>query len=480
MFLDGDLVKDVTAHPETRAIAETMASVFDLQHRPDLRHILTITTDDGEVQGSGWMIPKSLDELIQRRQVTEILARETGTTITRSPEHGAISLLGMHELRHDFANGDQDRLDAFDEIWRRCSSEDTAFVQGWIDPQYDRRKPAAQTDLIRVVEKNGKGIVVRGVKSIATQGAYANTILVGTFPRPGLSPDQIMYFAVPANHPGMKIVCRPSHSKHDRENNPLAGRGDELDSMLVFDDSFIPWENVIAQGIPPAATVRLFHRLSQFLHWDVLIRQGVRAEYILGAASNVVDSLGTGQIPAVKDHLAELIRFLETIRAFLTAAETLAVPSSWTGTYRPNSLQITAGRTYAAQNWQHMHELLQDLCGSGLLMQPTPADYANEEISPWLNRVHEGVGFTAEERSRIFRLVWDMTATETSARSHIYERFNSAPWFVTRTQLFDRYDRQREKMLALKLAGVDPQKAQVELGQIERPWGSHLDAVNKS
>ncbi len=47
-------------------------------------------------------------------------------------------------------------------------------------------------------------------------------------------------------------------------------------------------------------------------------------------------------------------------------------------------------------------------------------------------------------------------------------------------QLFDRYDRQREKMLALKLAGVDPQKAQVELGQIERPWGSHLDAVNKS
>jgi 4-hydroxyphenylacetate 3-monooxygenase len=327
------------------------------------------------------------------------------------------------------------------------------------------------------VEKNAKGIVVRGVKAIATQAPYANEILVGSFPRPGLSPDQIMYFIVPANHPGLKIASRPSHSKDNRENNPWAARGDELDAALIFDDALIPWERVMAAGIAPDAADRLFHRLCQFLHWSVLIRQGIKAEILLGAASNVVDAIGTGRIPAVRDTLAELVRFQETIRAFLTASEVLAVPNSWTGTMRPNSIQVTAGRAYAAENWSRIVSLVQDLAGAGLMMQPDAEDYANPEIGPWMERMHQAVGFTAQEKSRIFRLVWDLTSTEAASRANFYERMNSAPWFITRSQLYDRYDRHRAKMAALRIAGIDPDKAIVDLGQIERPWGAHLDAV---
>ncbi len=45
IWLEGERVKDVTAHPRLRGTALTVAELYDLQHRPELRDTLSFAFD---------------------------------------------------------------------------------------------------------------------------------------------------------------------------------------------------------------------------------------------------------------------------------------------------------------------------------------------------------------------------------------------------------------------------------------------------
>src|SRR6266702_6039535 len=45
IWLEGERVKDVTAHPRLRGAAATIAGLYALQHQPDLRERLTFALD---------------------------------------------------------------------------------------------------------------------------------------------------------------------------------------------------------------------------------------------------------------------------------------------------------------------------------------------------------------------------------------------------------------------------------------------------
>ena len=49
----------------------------------------------------------------------------------------------------------------------------------------------------------------------------------------------------PMGAPGLKHICRASH-RRDRsaEDYPSTARFDEIDTLLVFDDVTIPWEDI--------------------------------------------------------------------------------------------------------------------------------------------------------------------------------------------------------------------------------------------
>src|SRR3546814_11439068 len=91
---------------------------------------------------------------------------------------------------------------------------------------------------------------VRGVKAIGTGTPFADYIHVGVFFRPGIVSEQIIYAALPTNTPGVTLVCRESTVKESNVEHPLAARGDELDTVILFDDVFIPWNRVFHLGNP--------------------------------------------------------------------------------------------------------------------------------------------------------------------------------------------------------------------------------------
>ena len=86
LWLDGERVDDVTTHPGLSGFAQTMADVYDLQHDDRYRDRLTMESPtSGDLVSLGYVLPKSIDELIARREMIEFLARRSGGTLGRLP-----------------------------------------------------------------------------------------------------------------------------------------------------------------------------------------------------------------------------------------------------------------------------------------------------------------------------------------------------------------------------------------------------------
>jgi aromatic ring hydroxylase len=68
-----------------------------------------------------------------------------------------------------------------------------------------------------------------------------------------------------------------------------------------------------------------------------------------------------------------------------------------------------------------MCELMREICGSGIIMQPSENDLANPEIRRYLDRYMRGKDVDVEYKSRLFRLAHDLAASSFGMRQDIYE-----------------------------------------------------------
>ena len=156
----------------------------------------------------------------------------------------------------------------------------------FLDVQGDRSDPdtVAETPMLRMVDTNDDGIVVRGWKAIGTGVAFANEIFMGVLWKPGAVAEQIVFALVPANDPRRHARRAPVARRQpdaDPFDRPLASRGDELDGMAYFDDVLIPWDRVFHVGNPDHAKFYP-QRLFDWIHVETQIRHVVNAEMIAG------------------------------------------------------------------------------------------------------------------------------------------------------------------------------------------------------
>ena len=74
VWLDGERGDDVTTHPGLAGCARALAEVFDLQHDPAYQDLLTIESPTtGERVSRGYALPRSVEELVRRREMIEYL-----------------------------------------------------------------------------------------------------------------------------------------------------------------------------------------------------------------------------------------------------------------------------------------------------------------------------------------------------------------------------------------------------------------------
>jgi 4-hydroxyphenylacetate 3-monooxygenase/anthranilate 3-monooxygenase (FAD)/4-hydroxyphenylacetate 3-monooxygenase len=87
-----------------------------------------------------------------------------------------------------------------------------------------------------------------------------------------------------------------------------------------------------------------------------------------------------------------------------------------------------------------MTELLREICGSGIIMQPSENDLANPEIRAYLDKYMRGKGVGVDYKSRLFRLAHELGASSFGMRQDIYEYWHGGDPARNRINLLRSYD----------------------------------------
>ncbi len=214
-----------------------------------------------------------------------------------------------------------------------------------------------------------------------------------------------------------------------------------MDAIVIFEDVLVPWDRVFLLGDVElcnnafAATNAVVHMMHQ-----VVTKNVAKSEFVVGLASMMVETLGSGQVPQVRERVAELIMDLEVMRACLRASEADAALDEW-GVMCPNRPPLDVARNLFPRMYPRMIEILQLLGSSNLMAIPTEADF-DSDVAADLDHYLGTEDATGRDRVRLFRLAWDVACSAFGSRQVLYERFFFGDPSRMASALYDTYDRE--------------------------------------
>ena len=432
IYINGEQVKDVTTYPGLRNGIKTLASLYDMQHDPALRDEMTYTSPTtGDRVGLSFITPTTLEELERRRVMMTNWARTTKGMMGRTPDFLNVSFMAMAAAGDYYAQNRPEFKKNIQAYYEHIRENDLVLTHTLVNLQRNRTPTGAliedSTDIaLSVVKETDAGIVVNGARVLATL-PLADEIAV--YPArshvlPQGAPGATSFaFSIPCNAPGLKFLCRESFDlERSHFDHPLGSRFEEMDATAFFDNVLVPWEKVFLLG-----DVELCNNMSmstrQYVHsgHQVVAKNVVKCEFILGLANLMVETLGSGQQPQVQQLMAEIIENLEVTKACLRAAEADAAIDRW-GVMCPAEFPLMIARQLFIRMYPRMAEILHLLGSSSLMALPTEADM-NGPLASDIERYLETDTASAEERVRIFRLAWDTCCSAFGSRQILYERF---------------------------------------------------------
>ena len=160
------------------------------------------------------------------------------------------------------------------------------------------------------VDEDSTGITVRGAKMLGTGSIMANEVLVANI-QP-LQPGEEKYaisFAVPMGHPGVKMMSRRSYeaAATTEYDYPLSAHLDENDALIYFDEVHVPWERVFIYRDTDLCRAQFSDTYAHYLqNYQAQIRLMVKMQFLVGVAHKVAETIGTVNIPHVREQLGNL------------------------------------------------------------------------------------------------------------------------------------------------------------------------------
>ncbi|MCZ6632360.1 MAG: 4-hydroxyphenylacetate 3-hydroxylase, partial [bacterium] len=287
IYLHGEQVDDVTIHPAFCGISQTVASLYDLAADPENGMIFT-APETGRDSNKVYMIPRSQDDLKDRRQAITRWARSTNGLIGRGPDHVGGFLAGFASFPQFFGRF----ADNITRFYHQVLEENLFVTYVIIPPQIDRSKTAREQEeaflQVGVYTEQDSGIVIRGAQMLGTNTAVSDHLFVSCIVplKPG-DEDYALSLVVPISTPGLKLHCRPPYAsdKPSTFDYPLSTRFDEIDVLAVFDDVFVPWEQVFIYRDVEKLRAQFFETPAHVLgNTQAQIRLVVKLKFILGLA----------------------------------------------------------------------------------------------------------------------------------------------------------------------------------------------------
>jgi 4-hydroxyphenylacetate 3-monooxygenase len=86
VYIGGELVEDVTAHPAFRNAAQSFAMIYDRKRDPENRDLMTFE-EDGETFSTYFLLPRTREDLQRRFETHRRIASWTHGLLGRSPDN---------------------------------------------------------------------------------------------------------------------------------------------------------------------------------------------------------------------------------------------------------------------------------------------------------------------------------------------------------------------------------------------------------
>ena len=176
VWLDGERVHDVTAHPALTKMAHELARIYDLQHSDEYRGQMTfVSPDTGNRCSLSWLLPRSHEDLKKKRRNSEIWNEQSWGQLGRSPDILAPHIITLYNMRGSLAEVENPHCDFGENIvnyHRYCMENDLFLTHALGDPQVDRSEQPQNEEravleeeiALHVVEETNEGVIVHGAK----------------------------------------------------------------------------------------------------------------------------------------------------------------------------------------------------------------------------------------------------------------------------------------------------------------------------
>src|SRR5712691_10084181 len=429
IWIYGERVKDVTTHPAFRNTIRMLARLYDALHDQRKGTLCTETdTGSGGYTHKFFRASRDAEDLVGARDAIAEWARVTYGWMGRSPDYKA-AFLATLGANSDFYEPFQENA----KRWYKKVQEEVTFVNhAIVNPPFDRNKQLEEVrDVYMHVEKETDGgLVVSGAKVVATTSTLTNyNFIANNGALPIKTKDFAFVCIVPTDAPGVKLFCRPSYEMTAAAvgspfDYPLSTRLDEYDSIIVFDRVFVPWENVFAYG--DIDKVNNFFPRSGFLPrfmFHGCTRLAVKLDFIAGLLLKGVEATGAKDFRGVQAQVGEVLAWRNCFWGLTDAMARTTIP--WTPGYvLPNLDYGLAYRVMASIAYPKIKEIIENTLASALIYLPSSAmDFKVPELKPLLDQFVRGSnGYTAEDRVKLMKLMWDAIGTEFGGRHELYER----------------------------------------------------------
>jgi 4-hydroxybutyryl-CoA dehydratase/vinylacetyl-CoA-Delta-isomerase len=407
-FFDGDLVEDAGAHALIGASVDWVARSYDRYY--------------SAAGGSNPMfaMPQTTEQL--QAQMDMLLVADP----TASSTAGAMALRAVAASLASVNSAYQGRLERFLDAVR----------------EGDRRIAVAQTDIggLRVVSRTPDGVVISGGKQHVVGAAIVHELFV--VPSRQVGPDEAdraIACAVPVNAPGVKLVSTTTQPRaHDTRHFPYSREHSVPDSLVIFEDVFVPNERVFLNG-----EVQHSGDLGETLGvWDRARSTAVQAdqaEILLGVATSIAEMNGVAEASHIRDKLATMAVYARMCRAGWEAALAHAHTNA-AGTVVPDDSFIYSTRAYGVTNYSEMAGWVHDIGGGLILTAPSIADYENEATHMYVEKyMSTGATVRGEDRLRMFHLIRDLTADTYAGWSKLNNQMIGGGLFAQKLSALDTY-----------------------------------------
>jgi 4-hydroxyphenylacetate 3-monooxygenase len=441
VFLAGQRVADVVAHPAFAGAARTVASLYDLAVDPSSD--MAYQADSGARANRVFLIPRSRADLEARRLASTRWALATHGFFGRGPDHVAGFLAGFASAPEVFGRFGDNVV----RYYRLVRDQDLYVTYVIIPPHVDRTQIApGQSEAfiqVGVVAERDDGIVVRGSQKLGTGTAISDELFVSCMvpQKPG-DEDYALSFAIPVSTPGLRLYPRRPYAAAltDPFDYPLSARFDESDSLCVFDDVLVPWERVFVYRDVELTRNQFFLTPAHVLgNTQAQVRLAVKMQFIAGVGRKVAALSKSESQPQTIDILGDLAFLAAAVEGMLLAAE-YNCRLDQRGVAVPDARFLYTIMGQQAELYPRALHLLRLLTTSSVIQPPDSClAMSSAETADDVERYVRSSGFSSEEHIKLYRLAWDLIGSEFASRHHQYEMFYAGAPSVSKGHALRNY-----------------------------------------